>query len=182
MTENLEKARQISRLMRYCMVALAIIVAALTLWSILKAATDPQWLAAILQHQFGAFAPLVVLPIQTALFIVLNMLQTSAILVALALLARVFGHISATGGVDYGTAVYVRRAGIWFGIAALLLVLSTPVSALIASIGQPEGHRFLTFGLETQHLLAVLLSIVLITLGHMLALAADIAEDNRQIV
>ena len=182
MTDKLEKARTLGRTMRNAMAALGIIVAAITLWYVLKAATDGDWLARMLYQQFGNFAPFSVSPLQTMMFIVSNLLQTGAILVALALLARVFGQVSATGGVDFGTAICVRRAGIWFGIAALLLVLSTPITSLIASIGQPEGRRFLSIGLETQHLLALLLSIVLITLGHVLALAADIAEDNRQIV
>ena len=182
MTANLEKVRALSRTMRLVMVALGVFVAAITIWYVLKAATDSDWLAEMLQRQFGAFAPFSVSPLQTGLFVMLNLLQTGAVLIALAQLARVFGHISATGGVDYGTAICVRGAGIWFGTAAVLMVLSTPVTSLIASLGQPEGRRFLSIGLETQHLLALLLSAVLITLGHVLALAADIAEDNRQIV
>ncbi|MGB8818926.1 MAG: hypothetical protein WCC66_13495 [Rhizobiaceae bacterium] len=182
MTDNLDKARSLSRAMRLVMALLGVLVAAVTLWFSLKAATDGDWLAGMLQRQFGSFAPLSVSPLQKGLFIVADLLQTGAILIALGLLARAFGQISRTGGVDHGTAIGVRRAGIWFGIAALLLVLSTPINALIASIGQPQGRRFLSIGLETQHLLALLLSVVLITLGHVLALASDIAEDNRQIV
>ena len=182
MTDNLDRARSLSHMMRYTMAALGVIVAAITLWYALKAATDGDWLARMLYKRFGELAPFRLSPLQTGLLILVDLLQTGAILIALGLLARVFGQISATGGLDYDTAVRVRRAGIWFGVAALLLVLSTPVSALIASIGQPEGRRFLSIGLETQHLLALLLSVVLITLGHVLALAADIADDNRQIV
>ena len=182
MTDNLDKARALGAKMRYGVAALGVIVAAVTLWCALKAATDGDWLARMLYRQFGEFAPFRLSPLQAGLIILVDLLQTGAILIARGLLARVFGQISATGGVDFGTAVCVRRAGVWFGIAALLLVLSTPVNALIASIGQPEGRRFLSIGFETQHLLALLLSAVLITLGHVLALAADIADDNRQIV
>lgn len=182
MMDNLGKARALGAKMRRVMAGLGVLVAGITLWYAAKAASDGPWLASMLYRQFGALAPFEVSPLQTALFIMLNLLQTGAVLVALGLLARVFGQISASGGLDHGTAILVRRAGIWFGIAALLLVLSTPFTSLIASIGQPEGRRFLSIGFETQHLLALLLSAVLITLGHVLALAADIADDNRQIV
>ena len=182
MTDNLDRARALSHKMRYMIAGLGAAIAAVTLWYTLKAATDGDWLARMLYKQFGEFAPFRLSPLQAGLIIAAGLLQTGAILIALGLLARVFGQISASGGVDLSTAVCVRRAGIWFGMAALILVLSTPVSALIASIGQPEGRRFLTIGFETQHLLALLLSAVLVTLGHVLALAADIADDNRQIV
>ena len=182
MTDNLDRARELGRMMRYMIAGLGVAIAAVTLWYALKAATDGDWLARMLYKEFGEFAPFRLSPLQAGLIIVTGLMQTGAILIALGLLARVFGQISVSGGLDYDTAVRVRHAGIWFGVAALLLVLSTPVSALIASIGQPEGRRFLSIGLETQHLLALLLSVVLITLGHVLALAADIADDNRQIV
>jgi hypothetical protein len=182
MTENLDKARSLSAKMRQVVIAMAAIVVLITLWVVFKTATDGPWLAQTLYARFGNFAPFTVSALQSVLFILIGLLQSAAILVGLLSLANVFGQISATGGVEYNTAIMVRRAGIAFGIAAIILIFSIPLNALIASIGQPEGRRFLTIGFETQHLLALLLSAVLITLGHVLALASDIAEDNRQIV
>jgi hypothetical protein len=182
MTDNLDRARVLSAKMRQAVIVLASMVAMVTLWFIFKAATDGPWLAQTLFARFGNFAPFTISPLQAGLFIVVAILQSAAVLAGLLMLANAFGQISATGGVDYNTAIGVRRAGIAFGIAAIILILSIPLDTLIASIGQPEGRRFLSVGLETQHLLALLLSAVLITLGHVLALAADIAEDNRQIV
>lgn len=182
MTENLDKARTLSAKMRQVVIAMAAIVVAITLWFIFKTVTDGPWLAQTLYARFGNFAPFTVSALQSVLFILIGLLQSAAILVGLMCLANVFGQISSTGGVEYNTAIMVRRAGIAFGVAAIILIFSIPLDALIASIGQPEGRRFLTIGFETQHLLALLLSAVLITLGHVLALASDIAEDNRQIV
>lgn len=182
MVTNLDKARSMSAKMRQVVMALAAMVALVTLWFIFKAATDGPWLAQTLYSRFGNFAPFTITGLQSGLFILVAILQSAAVLAGLFMLANVFGQISATGGVEYNTAIMVRRSGIAFGVAAIILILSTPLDALIASIGQPEGQRFLSIGLETQHLLALLLSAVLITLGHVLALAADIAEDNRQIV
>ena len=182
MITNLEKARTVSARMRHSVLGFAALVALVTFWFVFKAATDGPWLAQTLYARFGNFAPLNISGLQATLFIVIGLLQSAAVLTGLMMLANVFGQISATGGVEYNTAVQVRRAGIAFGIAAIILILSTPLDTLIASIGQPVGHRFVSIGVETQHLLALLLSAVLITLGHVLALAADIAEDNRQIV
>ncbi len=182
MTENLDKARTLSAKMRQVVIVMAAIVVAITLWFVFKTATDGSWLAQTLYARFGHFAPFTVSGLQSLLFIMIGLMQSAAILVGLLFLANVFGQISSTGGVEYNTAIMVRRAGIAFGAAAIILVVSTPLDALIASIGQPEGRRFLTIGFEAQHLLALLLSAVLITLGHVLALASDIAEDNRQII
>lgn len=182
MDRHLTRARTVSARMRQTMFVLAALVAAVTLWFVFKAATDGPWLVRTLYARFGSFAPFSVSGLQAGLFILVALLQSAAILAGLMNLARVFGQIAASGGLDVETALQVRRAGVAFGVAALILVLSTPLDALIASIGQPEGQRFLSVGLETQHLLALLLSAVLVTLGHVLALAADIAEDHRQIV
>lgn len=182
MRTKLDKARNIGNAMRVVVTVLGIIVAAIASGIVLKTATDGAWLASLFHQRFGVYAPVSISPMQAGLFIVLVVMETGAILVALILLARVFGQISASGGVDYGTAIFVRRSGIWFGVAALLFFLSTPLSSLIASIGQPDRWRFLSIELESHQLLALLLSAVLVTLGHVLALAAEIAEDNKQIV
>lgn len=182
MINNLEKARALSARMRQAVVVLAALVTLATVWFVAKAATDGAWLAQLLYSRFGSFTPQTISGLQSGLFILAALLQSGSVLAGLMALANAFGQISATGGIDVNSAARVRRAGIAFGIAAIILILSTPVNALIASIGQPEGQRFLSIGVETQHLLALLLSAVLITLGHVLALAADIADDNRQIV
>ncbi len=57
MTDNLDRARSLSHMMRYTMAALGVIVAAITLWYALKAATDGDWLARMLYKRFGEFAP-----------------------------------------------------------------------------------------------------------------------------
>lgn len=182
MTDNLERARRFGAVMRRAAIAMAAIVAAITLWFVFKAATDGPWLVRTLQARFGDFAPPALTGLQSTLLIAVGLAQSAAILAGLREIVAMFGGIASTGGVEFDTAIRVRRAGLAFAVAALILVLSTPLETLIASIGQPEGRRFLSVGLESQHLLALLLSAVLVTLGHVLSLAADIAEDNRQIV
>jgi hypothetical protein len=182
MTSTVEKAKMMSRFLQRAMLALGVIVAGVSLWAMVFAVLDPTFLPEALKTKFGALAPLSVSAIQVLLFILFVALQTLPLLLALVSLSRVFAEISRTGGVNKTTALHVRSAGIRFALTALILILATPLLSLIASIGALPGHRFLSVGFETQHLLAVLLSAVLIMLGHVLALAADIAEDNRQII
>jgi hypothetical protein len=182
MTETADRAKRLSRLLQHAVLALGIIAGAAALWAIVFAALDPEFLRDTLKTRFGAFAPLSVSGLQVLLFDLFIALQTLPLLLALVSLWRAFGEIARTGGLDQTTALHVRGAGLRFGVTAVIMVLADPLLSLIASIGGLPGQRFVSVGLETQHLLAVLLSAVLVTLGHVLALAADIAEDNRQIV
>ena len=182
MVSAVERAKTMSRNLQRAMLALGIIVACVSLWAAVSAVLDPAFLPSALQTKFGALAPLSVSGIQVLLFVVFVALQTLPLLMGLVSLSRVFAEISRTGGVNQTTALHVRSAGIRFALTALILVLATPLLSLTASIGALPGRRFLSVGFETQHLLAVLLSAVLIMLGHVLALAADIADDNRQII
>jgi hypothetical protein len=181
MTQPLEQAKRLSQLMRYAVLALGLIVGAAALGALVKSAMDSAFVPGLLQTRFGAFAPASVSGLQLILFTALLLLQTAPLLMALWFLWRVFGAIASSGGVDAATALLVRGTGLWFGAAALVMLVSTPLTSLIASIGALPGQRFLSVGFETQHLLAILLSAVLIMLGHVLALAADIAHDNRLI-
>jgi hypothetical protein len=182
MTDTIDRAKKLSRLLQYAVMGLGVIVGAVTLWAIVFAVLDPNFLPEALKARFGAFAPLSASGVQVLLFDVFMALQTLPLLLALISLWRAFGEIARTGGVDQATALHVRSAGIRFGLTAVILILATPLLSLIASIGALPGQRFLSVGLETQHLLAILLSAVLVMLGQVLSLAAEIADDNRQIV
>jgi hypothetical protein len=182
MSEAVERAKVMSRFLQRAMLALGIIVAGISLWAVGFAVLDPTFLPMALKAKFGALAPFSVTRIQVLMFVIFIMLQTLPLLLALVSLSRAFAEISRTGGVNQTTAVHVRSAGIRFAFTALILILATPLLSVTASIGALPGHRFLSVGFETQHLLAILLSAVLIMLGHVLALAAEIADDNRQII
>ena len=182
MTAAFERAKRLGRLMRHAALALGLIVSAVALVTAYQTLSDPAFLGEVLKMRFGAFAPLSYGMFQRLLFIALVLVQIAPLLLALAALRRVFGAIAESGGLDVATARAVRASGLWFGAAALAMLLSTPLLSLVASIGRPEGQRFVSVGVETQHLLAVLLAAVLVTLGHVLALAAEIADDNRLIV
>jgi hypothetical protein len=182
MIQPLERAKNLSRLMRHAVLALGLIVSAVALGALFNCLMDPAFLPGLLKARFDAFAPASISAPQLILFAALLVLQTAPLLMALLFLWRVFGAIATGGGVDRSTALLVRGTGLWFGAAALLMLVSTPLMSLISSIGALPGRQFLSVEFETQHLLAVLLSAVLITLGHVLALAADIADDNRLIV
>lgn len=179
---TVESAKTMSRYLQRAMLALGTIVACVSLWAAAFAVLDPAFLPSALKTKFGLLAPLSTSGVQVLLFVIFIALQSIPTLLALVSLSRVFAEISRTGGVNQTTALHVRSAGIRFALTALILVLATPLLSLIASIGAMPGQRFLSVGFETQHLLAVLLSAVLIMLGHVLALAADIADDNRQII
>jgi NADH:ubiquinone oxidoreductase subunit 6 (subunit J) len=108
--------------------------------------------------------------------------QIALLLLALHALWHSFGSIASSEALSAGTAQWIRTSGFWFGATTLMMIASNPLNSLIASIGADEGRQFISISFESQHLLAFLLSAVLVVLGHVLALAADIADDNRQIV
>lgn len=182
MHSTLERAKRLSLLMQRALLVIGVAIAAMALWFSVRAAGDPAWVNALLKGKYGAFGPDVLSSGQVIGLIAVFLLQVGLLLLALRALWQAFGLIASNEGISVQTARWIRMSGIWFGAATLMMILSHPLNSLIASIGAGAGRQFLSISLESQHLLAFLLSAVLLVFGHVLALAADIADDNRQIV
>jgi hypothetical protein len=65
---------------------------------------------------------------------------------------------------------------------AALSPLFRAVIGVIVTLGNESGQRVLAIGIGSQDVIVALIAALLIVLGHVMAEAALIADDNRQIV
>ncbi len=182
MHPSFERAKRLSRIMQHTLMIMGAGVGGISLWLAIKAASDPAWVVQVFKENYQGLGADTFSNGQVFGFIAVFLIQIGALLYALYALREAFGSIVKSEGITLGTAQWIRRSGFWFGVATLIMILSNPLNSLIGSIGAREGRGLVTIGFESQHLLAFLLSAVLLILGHVLALAADIADDNKQII
>ena len=108
--------------------------------------------------------------------------QATTFGLALYALWRAFGEIAGRDHVDHVAALWMSRAGKAFLATSVLMILSRPALSAIISLDAPPGQRFLSLGIGTSELMALLVSAVLTLVARIMTVAAELAEDNRQIV
>lgn len=182
MAETRERVRRLSgRLERLIAVlAAAVLLAALAgMW---LAVSNPAWLVSFIGAQWSLPVPAVPSGPVRGLLAVALLLQAGLLVWALASLRRAFAEVSR--GDLFGTAAahHLRRAGALFMVNAAAMLLGRPVVALILSIDMPPGERFISIGVGTPELLVLLLSGVVTVFGHLMAVAAEVDDENRRFV
>jgi hypothetical protein len=182
MRPSLQRARQLSRLMQRALLSIGLVLIGVSIFLAARTLMDPAWIASEFRTQNGVMASGTMTMGQTVGLLTLSMLQIGSLLAAFYALWRAFGTIAAGEGIVIDTALWIRRAGFAFAATSLIMVLSIPLGTAIGSWGQAPGQRFVSIAFNAQQLLTFLLAAVLIIIGHVLALAADISDDNRQIV
>lgn len=105
-------------------------------------------------------------------------------LMALALwtVASLFASFAAGAIFVPETGTRLRRLGILLLLFAVVSPLIRAIIGLIVTIGNDEGQRMLAISISSQDIIVALVAALLIALGHIMAEAARIADDNRQIV
>ncbi len=142
---------------------------------------DPQWMAGLLAEKFGGRK----LPLgRTAAILVLVVIavQAAVFLYALNALRQAFAAAARSDLADAAVGRNLGLAGIAFAINAGLMLLLPPVTSLIYSTGARPGEGFVTVQVGTGELMSLLLSGILFITGRLMALAAEIDDENRQII
>jgi hypothetical protein len=182
MHPSLQQAKRLSRLMKGALLAIGVVLAGMAVYLVARTLIDPAWIAADFKSSNGVLASGSMTGLQTAGLLVLSLIQIGLLLVAIYTLWQTFGTIASSEGISIDTALWIRRSGFAFAATSLAMVLSIPAGTAIGSWGQAPGQRFISVSFNAPQLLSFLLAAVLIIMGHVLALAADIADDNRHIV
>lgn len=76
----------------------------------------------------------------------------------------------------------LRLIGGLIAAYAVLTPLKGSLVTIAITMGNPPGHRQLAIGLSSNELILGVLGALILVLGHVMAEAARIADDNRQIV
>mgnify|MGYP005820640211 CR=1 FL=1 len=119
---------------------------------------------------------------QVVLLALLATAQLGLTTIALWWLARMFSSVSGEEPLSLEAAAHMRRASRWLLAATLYAMVAQIPASLVASLNQPEGARFIALGLSTSHASGVLASLVLYAVASIQELAAQVRDDNRQIV
>ena len=80
------------------------------------------------------------------------------------------------------TGVLLRRFGTALVIYSALTPLDGTITVLLATIGNPPGERLIGIGVSHHEFLVAIVGILILTTGSVMADAARMAEENRQIV
>jgi hypothetical protein len=182
MHPSLKSAKRLSSLMQKLLLLAAGITVATAAYVVVKAATDNAWVSQLLANRLALTNTPPVSGVQAFGLALLFIVQVAVFLAALHALSRLFGSIASSEGITLDMARWLRRAGIFFAVSSGLMVGFQPLYSVIATLSAGPGKRMLTVGLGTDELLAFLMAAVLIVLGHVMMLAAEISDDNRQIV
>lgn len=95
---------------------------------------------------------------------------------------RLFGVFLQGQAMTPRAAATIKRVGFGFLVLALVSFVMLPVQSLLLSIAGPVGTRSITVGLTTDTVFALLAAGLLMAIGHVLADAAEIANENKSFV
>ncbi len=182
MTYDFARARRLSRIMSGVTALGALAVAAGGLGFAAIAAFDPEWFGQIVARQVADGMPIALTPSASAVVLALTGLQFAILLAALYCLWRMFNVFASDEPLSAASAVWMRRAGGAFLFSAVsgFVVRTGAIAAL--TMANPPGQRMIAISVGAPDLLAVLMAGVLLMVGHIMATAAEIQDDNRAFV
>ncbi|CAG0980196.1 MAG: hypothetical protein F9K19_05475 [Rhizobiaceae bacterium] len=182
MIDARQRARLLSRRMELLIHVLMGAVLLFTAYGLWVAWSDPEWAGLFILDRLAL--PKTAQPSETTvqLLIVAFLTQAGLMLWALHVLRRAFREISLHDIVSTESARLMRLSGTAFLLNATAMVLAPPLVSLIVSLDLPAANRFLTISFSTAELLALIVSGTLIVFGHLLAVAAEVDDDNRHII
>lgn len=156
---------------------------------ILLAGNAAMWLvpelgydAARLQSGLNAETPVAVTPLAFAFVLLLSTLHVALLSGAMWEMAGLFSGFSKQAILVPATGKHLRRTGILLFLFAVLSPVARTFGTLAVTLANPPGQRLFAVSFESQDLVLALIAVLLLMLGHVMAEAAQIAEDNRQIV
>ncbi|HHZ07998.1 MAG TPA: hypothetical protein GX405_04370 [Rhizobiales bacterium] len=182
MTEARERARVLGRrmeMMIYALIGALVLFVACGLW---VAWSDPGWTGQFILDRLGLPKSARLSEPTVRLLAVAFALQAALMLWGLHVLRRAFHEIALNDIVGARSARLMRLSGTVFLLNAAAMVLAPPLVSLLISIDLPAGQRFLAISFSTAELLALVVSGTLIVFGHLLAVAAEVDDDNRHII
>ncbi|MEO1281230.1 MAG: DUF2975 domain-containing protein [Pseudomonadota bacterium] len=108
--------------------------------------------------------------------------QLGVLVVALLQLARAFDGFSEGEPLNPKAARNLRSAGWVFGVGTVLsVILQAPFSYAVTMANGP-GERAIIVSLSSSHVVSVFAAAALIAISHIVAMAAEVREDHRQII
>jgi hypothetical protein len=157
--------------------AIGFFVVAAALW------LNPAWAAEAVRAHLNMNPADVTLSFAArALAGILSAAHAGLLCAALLAARRLFLRFAHDAAIEAQTGRDLRLIGGLVAAYALTTPLSKTLMVLAVTMDNPPGHRMLTISLGSNELILGVLGALILVLGHVMAEAARIADDNRQIV
>lgn len=159
-------------------VAVIFVVANAVLWLVPEFAND----AARAQSGLGAAMTIALTTQARLLALLASTLHLGFLVFALWTVARLFRAFSSGAIFVPETGTLLRRIGVYLLLFAALAPVFRTLIGVIVTLANAPGQRALSISFGSQELVIGLIAALLVMLGHIMAEAAHIADDHRQIV
>lgn len=126
--------------------------------------------------------PFVLTPMVNISLMVIAAVGVAILLAALYSLYRLFEGYAGGALFSASSGYWIRQAGLAFFASAIYGVLANTLTVLLVTLNNPEGQRSLAIGVGSDEVSALLLAGLLVVIGHILVLAADLADENNSFV
>lgn len=176
------RARKAARVMKTTTLVVGAMIGLGIAYVGVRAAADRQWLGSLLASQYPTVDPAGIGGTAIVAGLLWGLAQVGVLGIALHAVWRTFDVLADGEALDAMAGQWLKRAGFAFAATAALIIVARPVLSLAVSMNAPAGQRFVTVGIGSSELLALLIAGVLVALGHILALAAEISRENREFV
>lgn len=177
-----ERARLLGRRMELLIATLIGVVALVVAYGLWVTWSNPDWIGRFVIDELALPKPERLSASTITLLAAAFLVQAGLLIWALQTLRLAFREIALHDIVSTESARLMRLSGVAFLANTLAMVLAPPVVSLIVSLDMPAGQRFLAISVSTAELLALMVSGILIVFGHLLAVAAEIDDDNKRFV
>ncbi|MEO1649605.1 MAG: hypothetical protein AAFR60_01335 [Pseudomonadota bacterium] len=177
----IERCQRSAKRMAVATRALLLTVVALPVAAAIWFAFDQAPFESLAQARFG---PTTTLNDVVQLMIVglIIALQIGVLVLALLQLARAFDGFSEGEPLNLKAARNMRSAGWMFGVGTVLsVILQAPFSYAVTMANGP-GDRVIAVAVSSSHVVGFFAAAALIALSHIVAMAAEVREDHRQII
>ncbi len=185
MSADTRQSEKLARLLRMStwlshaakVAALVLLAANAAMWIVPEFAAD-----AVRSQSAIGNAPVTLTLGARAAALVVSTVYVGLMALALWTVARLFASFAAGAIFVPETGARLRRLGILLLLFAALSPFFRAIVGVIVTIGNEAGQRVLAFSISSQDIIVALVAALLVVLGHIMAEAALIADDNRQIV
>lgn len=182
MSTDFDRMRQLSRRMRIAVGAGGLALTAGAIAFLASPLLAPQTFSELARSAVGGSEAYVFTPSAIAILVALFAIQLGVLLYAVWCIWRMLGELSGNEPLSREAAGWMYRGSFGFLATAALSFIATPIATVALTISNPPGERALAFSLGSTDLLALLIAAMMFMTSRILAVAAEIRDDQRAIV
>ncbi|MBO6717232.1 MAG: DUF2975 domain-containing protein [Rhizobiaceae bacterium] len=143
---------------------------------------DPETFRRGVEHSVGPGISLSFSGPATAVVVLLLAVQFAALLAAVWCVWRMFGEFAREEPLTPQSAAWMQRASIGFLVLVIVSALARPGVVLALTLANPPGQRAFAISFGSADIFALLIAAIMYMTSRVIALAAEIRDDQREII